>query len=426
MAEKKLVNRIHTTREVRPVIASWYEELRTARADSKFLAWTYGPVPFEIFRAMDIRFEHLESYGAYLAARSGQQKLKELSESDGYSNDICSYARLVRGVAMLRERNDTTSVPGVLLVDTPDFVVAFRQCPLMATVYDYQKRLFNKPGFCIDTIPAHSEAEYRDNLLYVRRQLEELIVFLEDQTKTKFNYDRLKEIVDYVKEAALIRKRVLDLCKAKPTPMTVFDHFISLGPAHSQRGKKESVEYWKRLEKEVQERVNSKIGAVHNEKYRLYWHNLPIWFKVGRLSEVLAQHGAVLAAASYTHELFYSHEPEKIDPNDPLTSIAAEEAWQSWIAVDINQAAKQVQKEIEAYAIDGMIMCSHRTCQPADIGEYDLIDIMGRRLGVPGIVIDADPTDPAYYSDAQTETRLQAFVETLEASKKRAFTNQRN
>jgi len=423
MTEERLVNRISTTKEVRPVIAGWYDEIRTAHADGKLLAWTYGPVPFEIFRAMDIRFEHLESYGAYLAARSGQEKLKELSESDGYSNDICSYARLVRGVSMLRERGDTSSVPGVLLVDLPDFVVAFRQCPLMATVYDYQKRLFNVPGFCIDTIPAHSEADYRENLIYIRRQLEELIVFLEDLTKTKLDFDRLKQIMAYVKEAALVRNRVLDLCKTKPAPMSVFDHFISLGPSHSQRGKKESVEYWRRLEAEVKERVDNGIGVIKNEKFRLYWHNLPIWFKVGRLSEVLAKHGAVLVAASYTHELFYSHEPEKIDPEDPLTSLAAEEAWQSWLAADAIQGAKQVQKEIEDYSIDGMIMCSHRTCQPADIGEYDIIDIIGRRLGIPGIVIDADPTDPAFYSDAQTETRLQAFIETLEARKRRAATS---
>ena len=423
MTEERLVNRISTTKEVRPVIAGWYDEIRTAHADGKLLAWTYGPVPFEIFRAMDIRFEHLESYGAYLAARSGQEKLKELSESDGYSNDICSYARLVRGVSMLRERGDTSSVPGVLLVDLPDFVVAFRQCPLMATVYDYQKRLFNVPGFCIDTIPAHSEADYQENLIYIRRQLEELIVFLEDLTKTKLDFDRLKQIMAYVKEAALVRNRVLDLCKTEPAPMSVFDHFISLGPSHSQRGKKESVEYWKRLEAEVKERVDNGIGVIKNEKFRLYWHNLPIWFKVGRLSEVLAKHGAVLVAASYTHELFYSHEPEKIDPEDPLTSLAAEEAWQSWLAADVIQGAKQVQKEIEDYSIDGMIMCSHRTCQPADIGEYDIIDIIGRRLGIPGIVIDADPTDPAFYSDAQTETRLQAFIETLEARKRRAATS---
>lgn len=420
MTEERLVNRISTTKEVRPVIAGWYDEIRTAHADGKLLAWTYGPVPFEIFRAMDIRFEHLESYGAYLAARSGQEKLKELSESDGYSNDICSYARLVRGVSMLRERNDTSSVPGVLLVDLPDFVVAFRQCPLMATVYDYQKRLLNLPGFCIDTIPAHSEAEFQENLQYIRRQLEELIVFLEDLTKTKFDFDRLKQIMAYVKEAAIVRNRVLDLCKTKPAPMSVFDHFISLGPSHSQRGKKESVEYWRRLEAEVKERVDNGIGVIKNENFRLYWHNLPIWFKVGRLSEVLARQGAVLVAASYTHELFYSHEPEKIDPEDPLTSLAAEEAWQSWLAADPLKGAQQIQKEIEDYSIDGMIMCSHRTCQPADIGEYDIIDIIGRRLGVPGVVIDADPTDPAFYSDAQTETRLQAFIETLGARKKRA------
>jgi len=426
MDEKKyLVNRVKTTKEVQSMMIEYYSGLQTAHEEGKFLAWTFGPVPFEILRAMDIRFEHLESYGAYLAARAGQQKLKELSEADGYSNDICSYARLTRGVAILRERGDAAAIPNVLLVDLPDFLVAIRHCPLQGSVYDYQKRLFGKPGFCLDTMPIHSEVEYQESIIYMRRQLEEFIGFLEETTKTKLDFDRLKEIMAYVKEGALIRKRMLNLCKAIPAPINTFDHFISLGPAHTQRGRKESVEFWKRLEAEVEDRVNNKIGSIPNEKYRLYWHNLPIWFRVGRLSETLAKYGAVLVSASYTHEGFYSHEPEKIDPEDPLTSIANEQTWLSWLSSDAIHAADLVQREIEEYSIDGMIMCSHRTCQFVDIGEYDIVDIIGRRTGVPGVVIDADPTDPAFYSDAQTETRLQAFMETLEASKRRSLANQK-
>lgn len=422
MEEKKkyLVNRVKTTKEVQNMMIEYYSGLQTAHQDGKFLAWTFGPIPFEIMRAMDIRFEHLESYGAYLAARSGQQRLKELSEADGYSNDVCSYARLTRGVAMLHERGETASIPNVLIVDLPDFLVAIRHCPLQGSVYDYQKRLLNKPGFCLDTMPIHSEEDYQESIRYMRRQLEEFIVFLEDLTKTKLNFDRLKEIMSYVKEGAVIRKRMLNLCKARPAPINTFDHFISLGPAHTQRGRKEAVEFWKRLEAEVEERVNNKVGVIQNERFRLYWHNLPIWFRVGRLSETLAKYGAVLVSASYTHEGFYAHEPEKIDPEDPLASIAREQSWLSWLSSDINQAAYLLQKEIEDYSIDGMIMCSHRTCQFVDVGEYDLADLITRKTGVPNVVIDADPTDPAFYSDAQTETRIQAFMETLESSKRRS------
>jgi benzoyl-CoA reductase/2-hydroxyglutaryl-CoA dehydratase subunit BcrC/BadD/HgdB len=34
--------------------------------------------------------------------------------------------------------------------------------------------------------------------------------------------------------------------------------------------------------------------------------------------------------------------------------------------------------------------------------------------GKPGVVIEADQNDPRAYSDAQVETRLEAFIESME------------
>ena len=36
-------------------------------------------------------------------------------------------------------------------------------------------------------------------------------------------------------------------------------------------------------------------------------------------------------------------------------------------------------------------------------------------LGIPAIVLEADHTDPAYFNDAQVETRIKALLETVDA-----------
>ena len=99
----KLVRRLETATQVKGLMKRYYDGLRRGREDDKTVAWPYGPVPFELLRAMDIRFEHLESYGAYLAARQGQEHPKELANGGRYAPDICSYASLTQGVHMLAE-----------------------------------------------------------------------------------------------------------------------------------------------------------------------------------------------------------------------------------------------------------------------------------------------------------------------------------
>ena len=145
---------------------------------------------------------------------------------------------------------------------------------------------------------------------------------------------------------------------------------------------------------------------------------MPIWFKVGRLSDKLGSLGANLIAGMYTHTNFYSHKPEEIDPERPLDSIARELCWITWAISNVEARTDRIQKLCEDFKIDGLVMHSSRTCQPMDIGQKDMVEAIGKRLGIPGVVIDGDPTDPDYYSDAQTETRLEAFMVLL-ASKRR-------
>jgi benzoyl-CoA reductase/2-hydroxyglutaryl-CoA dehydratase subunit BcrC/BadD/HgdB len=45
---------------------------------------------------------------------------------------------------------------------------------------------------------------------------------------------------------------------------------------------------------------------------------------------------------------------------------------------------------------------------------YRMQDELTKLAGKPGVVIEADQNDPRAYSDAQVETRLEAFIESME------------
>ena len=55
------------------------------------------------------------------------------------------------------------------------------------------------------------------------------------------------------------------------------------------RGTDECNAYYRMLRDELQDRVRRGIGGLREERHRLLWDNLPIWFAVRELSTTLAR-----------------------------------------------------------------------------------------------------------------------------------------
>ncbi|MHA1431042.1 MAG: hypothetical protein ACTSRV_11725 [Candidatus Freyarchaeota archaeon] len=57
--------------------------------------------------------------------------------------------------------------------------------------------------------------------------------------------------------------------------------------------------FYEGLLSEVKERVKNKIGVIPEEKYRLLWDNIVLWYNVG-LSNYFHKYGAVFVLEPYT------------------------------------------------------------------------------------------------------------------------------
>ncbi|MCL5276691.1 MAG: 2-hydroxyacyl-CoA dehydratase family protein, partial [Deltaproteobacteria bacterium] len=69
---------------------------------------------------------------------------------------------------------------------------------------------------------------------------------------------------------------------------------------------------------------------------------------------------------------------------------------------------------IEEFSLDGIVFHSDRSCKPYSIGQYIVKEEVTKRTGKPGLIIEADMNDPRAFSDAQFETRAEAFLEGFE------------
>jgi benzoyl-CoA reductase/2-hydroxyglutaryl-CoA dehydratase subunit BcrC/BadD/HgdB len=67
----------------------------------------------------------------------------------------------------------------------------------------------------------------------------------------------------------------------------------------------------------------------------------------------------------------------------------------------------------QLYRIDGVIYHDAKTCPNNSNNRYGLPQRLQKKLGLPYLVINGDLNDLRMYSEEQTRTNIQAFVEQL-------------
>jgi len=384
---------------MKQLITNYYIEAKTTK--EKPICWITSGGPVEFLIAMGVIPVYPENHGAMCGASKIAVGLAEVAESMGFSQDLCSYARLDIGGAATQDG----AIPGGL--PKPDFLLCCNNiCGTVTKWYEELSRFWDVPMFLFDTPFIHkSKPEHATE--YVKQQCLELIEFLEKHTGKKWSDDRFAEVALLSVEGVDLWKEVLQTAESRPSPFTCFDAFIHMAPIVTLRGTQEVVDYYKLLRDEMRERVANGVGAVADEKYRLIWDNIPIWYEMRNLGNLFASNQACLVADTYTTAWAVD-----IKIEDPLTSMA-DAYTKVYLNISIDLMLDQLIALMERYSADGLVMHSNRSCKPYSLGQYDLSRAVTERTGKPALIIEADMTDSRAFSEAQTRERVEAFIESL-------------
>lgn len=368
----------------------------------KKIAWITSGGPVEFLYTMGIIPIYPENHGAICGASKVAVDLCQATESVGYSQDLCSYMRCDIGSSL-------TSKSPIGGLPRPDFLVCCNNiCGTVVKWFQIQSRYYNVPLFFIDTPFIHHTAQSHA-IEYVKKQMEEFINFLEKVTKKKFRENKFKKILLQAKEGVALWKEILNLNKNQPAPMSCFDAFIYIAPIVTMRGTQKLVSFYKKLKGELEQRVEDRIGAISKEKYRLIWDNIPIWFEMRNLANTFASYGTNLVADTYTTAWTF----EDLNVNQSIDSLARTYAT-VYLNLGVELMAEKMIQLINNFEADGFVMHSNRSCKPYSLGQYDMKRIVAKKTNKPGLIIEADMTDSRAYFDAQTKTKIAAFMEMLQ------------
>jgi benzoyl-CoA reductase/2-hydroxyglutaryl-CoA dehydratase subunit BcrC/BadD/HgdB len=411
-AEKKsTIKKIQATGQMRKIMADYFYELdEAARSGSQKVAWCTSVGPAELLLSLGFLVYYPENHGAMLGATRAATNYIPVANSIGFSPDICSYLTSDIGAFIKKETPLSRAYEGIEGVPRPDVLVYnTNQCRDVQDWLSWYSRELDVPVIGISTF-CNIGTITDGTLAGIVQQIKDLIPPLEKISGSKFDIDKFREALAVSKRCSDLWEKVLETNTAAPAPLSFFDATIHMGPAVVLRGNEIANEYYELLLKELEDRIKDKVGAVEDEKFRLYWEGMPIWGKLRDMSEFFINFNTAVIASTYCNSWIF----KAFDPADPFLSLARA---YTEIFIVRNEEFKQkyIEDMVRKFKLDGILFHDAKTCPNNSNNRYGMPGRLEKQLNIPTLTINGDLNDLRCYSEEQTKTQLEAFIEQLEA-----------
>jgi benzoyl-CoA reductase/2-hydroxyglutaryl-CoA dehydratase subunit BcrC/BadD/HgdB len=406
MAQAPEIKKIESSKQMKTVMDKYFRGLMGPEAAGKKIAYCTSVGPAELLRAMGFDVYFPENYGAMLGSSRLATDFIPLANARGYSPDICSYltsdiGSYLKGESPFQKMN----LPGPPKADV--LVFNTNQCRDVKDWFQFYAREWGVP--CIGVHTPRGIGEVDSSIVsFVAKQIESLVEPLEAVIGSKLDMEKLKHVIELSRKCTEKWKAVLKAATAVPSPITFFDGTIQMGPAVVLRGTQDAIDYYDVLLKELNGRIASGVGAVDNEKFRIYWEGMPVWGKLRSHAEQFIELKTAVVASTYCNSWIF----EDLDPRKPFEGMAR--AYSSlFIARSDDAKEAYMERMIADYKVDGVLYHNAKTCPNNSNCRYDMPKRLQDKTGKPFLIIDGDLNDLRLYSEEQSKTNIQAFIEQL-------------
>jgi len=412
---RKSAKRLAAAKELNRVVTDYYLECIQAKQTGKLVGWM-PPMngAIEIFYAMDLQPVFPENWSPVCAAFGLTPQNFKVAEEQGYSQDLCGYFRNIVGYVH-GLMNDPDSPlgglpePDILLSPGGGCIPVMKQFHVLEQRFP-QARVFygDFPHVAVEAIQKH----HRD---YAVHETKRLIEFLEEVTGRVLDRNRLREVVGLSDRACELWDEIMSYRRFIPAPFSAAEIGIMFVMV-TRQGTTLAVDFLSRVLEEVKTRAASGTGVIPEEKVRLFWDNIPLWYNMG-LFNYFEKKGGVVVAETYSAAWSL-----RLDVANPIEALALKSlsSYPMVSCVSIEKRKAMVLKACREYAIDGVVFHRNKSCAPITLGQMDIKRALAEQLGIPSVIIDADHMDVRNFSMAQFENRIDAFMEMLLAHKRSA------
>lgn len=380
-----------------------YTDAIEAKKAGKPVAWISSNFPVEIPETLGLYTVYPENQAAGIAARGAGERMCEIAESDGYSNDICAYARISLAYAKIKEcPEQEVAMPDVLLCCN-------NICNCMIKWYENLSQELGIPMIILD-IPFNPDYEPDQSIIdYVGAQFWDAVHKLEDLFGLKWDDDRFKEVTGFSCRSSQLWLEATSQAKYTPSPFNGFDLLNHMAVMVTARGKKEAGDAMEVLLKEYKEHHENGTSTFRTEeKHRIMFEGIACWPYLRATSRGLKDRGINMVTTIYADAFGF-------DYNSFDEMIAAYCSVPN--AINLEKSRDKRVKLCKDNNVEGLLVHTNRSCKLWSGFMPEMSRQIGEACDIPVASFDGDQADPRNFSEAQYDTRVQGLMEIMEANK---------
>ncbi len=385
------------------VSSDHYNNLWLAKERGEMVGWSASNFPQEIFETLGLHVCYPENQAAAIAARGAGERVCDVAESDGYSNDICAYARISIAYSKIKDVKEQN-------MPQPDFLLCCSNiCHTMIKWFENLSITLNIPMILID-IPFNSDYEVsKDEIAYVKGQFLDAIKQLEEVTGKTWSDEKFEEVMKISNRTSKAWLDATSYCKHEPSPLNGFQLLNHMAVAVCARGKIESALAFEQLAREYKKAVEEGTSTFRTEeKHRIMFEGIACWPHLRYTATELKDRGVNMVATIYADAFAFIY-----DDFDGLI----EEYCNVPNAISLERSRDNRIKVAQTNKAQAVFVHNNRSCKLWSGFMPEMSRQIGEACDIPVVTFDGDQADPRNFSEAQYSTRVQGLTEIMEARK---------
>lgn len=306
---------------------------------------------------------------------------------------------------------------GFAITDTCPYFY-FSDVLLAETTCDGKKKMYELMG---EIKPMHimnlpQTANDEDSLELWKNEMVKFKEYLENEFNVEITDEKLRDAIKLMNREREVMRKLHKLNAHKPAPLSGMDMMVAQWLKGFNIDKESGIELVEKLISEVEERMNNGIYAYEESAPRILLTGCPTG--VGGADKVLRAleeaGAAVVALENCTGykglDVLVDEDPSR----DPLLALAEKYLSTPCSCMTNNNGRLDLIKRLsEEYDVDGVVDLTYQACHTYAIESFTVKNYVVEELDLPFMQIETD------YSESDTgqiKTRIEAFLETLQAS----------
>ncbi|HWR23414.1 MAG TPA: 2-hydroxyacyl-CoA dehydratase family protein [Feifaniaceae bacterium] len=345
-------------------------------------------LPPELLHAMGIVPQFTEGLAGYLNGAGCEHAFVRFAEDRGIPQTYCSYHKVLLGAAL----------SGVL--PKPKLVVnTTLACDANNNTFRTLADFWKVPRFTLD-VPDRSDP---DAVAYVAAQFRELKGFLEEVTGGKLAEEALRAVIRRENRSIRLYRGYFGELSEKYIPNDMTSEMYKIFMTHVLAGTKEAERYFELLLEDAR-----KAAGSGNEIRLLWVHTLPFW--QGSMKSILNGGRIQLLCCDMNFDCM-----AEMDEAAPYEALSRKLLQNTFGGPGVRRTDALLQMA-ETLRADGVVYFCQWGCKQTLGNAYPAKERL-EQAGIPTLILDGDGCDRGNVNDGQMTTRLQAFLEILEAKR---------